>query len=115
MLRILLQTWPSSSLSGRGLNAPRCCCTRLIDLDLGFSDGVAHSLGPFFHVAADHYLLGRSNCLPNYGLLVALDHVKLARRQILLRRRVSSGGPTLDDHALVPQLNLLCDGPLHRV
>jgi hypothetical protein len=61
------------------------------DVDLGFFDGITHSLGALTDVSADHHLLGRSRCLCDYGLLVALNHIGLARCQIFLARRVCSG------------------------
>ncbi len=49
------------------------------------------------------------------GLFVALNDVDLSRRQVLVCRGIRPAGPPLDDHALVTQVDLFCNGPCDRI
>jgi hypothetical protein len=76
----------------------------LVDLDLGFPNGIAHGFGAVGHVAADDYLFGCSGRFFDDGLFVPLNDVELSRRHILVCRRIRPGRPALDDHSLVRKL-----------
>jgi len=69
----------------------------------------------FGHVPADDHLLGRLNPLGRDRLLVALDHVELARREIPFLRLIGPGRLAFDDNALVFQVHRFFDRPFDRL